>query len=49
MADICAPSLKEEILPAERTLHTENQERANLQGLLIEANRIMRGPRSNQR
>ena len=36
MPDICAPSLQEESLPAESTLTTETQERASLQGLLVE-------------
>jgi hypothetical protein len=49
MPDICAPSLKEESLPAESTLNTETQERTSLPGLLIEANRITRGISSNQR
>jgi hypothetical protein len=49
MADICAPSLQEESLPAESTLTTETQERASLAGLLIEANRITVGISSNQR
>ena len=49
MPDICAPSLKEESLPAESALTTETQERASLPGLLVENNRIMRGTSSNQR
>ena len=49
MPDIHAPSLKEESLPAESALTTETQERSSLPGLLIEANRITRGTRSNQR
>jgi hypothetical protein len=48
MQDICAPSLKEESLPAENVLTTETQERASLPGLLAENNRIMRGTSSNQ-
>ena len=47
--DICAPSLKEESLPAESALTTETQERASLPGLLVENNRITRGTSSNQR
>jgi hypothetical protein len=47
--DIWAPSLQEESLPAESTLTTETQKRSSLPGLLIEANRIMRGTSSNQR
>ena len=47
--DICALSLKEESLPAESALTTETQERASLPGLLIKANRIMRGTSSKQR
>jgi hypothetical protein len=46
MPDICAPSLQEESLPAESAMTTESQERASLPGLLIEANRIMRGTSS---
>jgi hypothetical protein len=38
--DIWAPSLQEESLPAESTLTTGTQERANLPGMLIEANII---------
>jgi hypothetical protein len=49
MPDICTPSLQEENLPAESALTTETQERDSLPGLLIEANIIMRGTRSNQR
>ena len=49
MPDICAPSLKEESLPAESALTIETQERASLPGLLVENNRIMRGTSSNQR
>jgi hypothetical protein len=49
MPDICAPSLKEEGLPAESALTTETQERASLPGLLLDNNRIMRGTSSNQR
>jgi hypothetical protein len=49
MPDICALSLQEENLPAENALTTETQERASLQGLLIEANRITGGTSSNQR
>ena len=49
MPDICAPSLQEESLPAESALTTETQERASLPGVLIEANRIMRGASSKQR
>jgi hypothetical protein len=41
-ADICAPSLQEESLPAESALTTETQERASLPGLLVEDNRIMK-------
>jgi hypothetical protein len=37
-----------ESLPAENTLTTEIQERANLPCLLIEANRIMKGTSSNK-
>ena len=48
MPDICAPSLKEENLPAESTLTTETQERASLTGL-VENNRITRGTSYNQR
>jgi hypothetical protein len=36
-------------LPAESAQTTETQERSSLPGLLIEANRIMRGTSSNQR
>jgi hypothetical protein len=46
---ICAPSLQVESLTAESTLTTETQERASLLGLMIEANRILRGTSSNQR
>jgi hypothetical protein len=49
MPDICAPSLKEESLPAESALTTETHETASLPGLLIENNRITRGTISNQR
>ena len=49
MPDIYASSLKEESLLAESALTTETQERATLPGLVIEANRIMRGTISNQR
>jgi hypothetical protein len=49
MPDICAPSLKEENLPADSALITETQERASLPGLLVENNRITRGKCSNQR
>jgi hypothetical protein len=49
MPDICAPSLKEESLPAESALTAETQERASLSGLLVENNRITRGTSSNQR
>ena len=49
MPDICASSLQEESLPAESALTTEHQERASLPGLLVEANRIMKGTSSNQR
>jgi hypothetical protein len=49
MADICAPSLKEENLPTESALTTETQERASLPSLLAENNRITRGTSSNQR
>jgi hypothetical protein len=49
MPDICVASLQEESLTAESALTTETQERANLSGLLMEANRIMRGISSNQR
>jgi hypothetical protein len=49
MPSICAPSLQEESLSAESALATETQERTSLPGLLIEANRIMRGTNSNQR
>jgi hypothetical protein len=38
--DIWAPSLQKESLPVESTLTTETKERANLLGLLIEANII---------
>jgi hypothetical protein len=38
--NIWAPSLQEESLPAKSTLNIETQERANLTGLLIEANII---------
>ena len=48
MPNICVPSLKEESLLAESALTTETQERATLPGLVIEANRIMRGTISNQ-
>jgi hypothetical protein len=44
-----ASSLQQETLPAGSALTTETQERASLQGLLIEANRITRGTSSNQR
>jgi hypothetical protein len=47
MPDIHASSLKEESLPAESAQTTETQERDSLPGLLIEANRIMRGTISN--
>ena len=47
--DIWAPSLQEESLHVESTLTTETKDRASLPGLLIEANRIMRGTSSNQR
>jgi hypothetical protein len=49
MPDICPPSLQEESLPAEGALTTENQERASLPGLLIEANGIMGRTSSKQR
>jgi hypothetical protein len=49
MPHICAASLQEESLPAESALVTETQERTSFPGLLIEANRIMRGTSSNQR
>ena len=49
MPDICAPSLKEESLPAESALTTETEERASLPGLLVENNRIMTGTSFNQR
>jgi hypothetical protein len=49
MPDICAPSLKEESLPAESTMTNETQERASIPGLLVENNRITRGISSNQR
>jgi hypothetical protein len=49
MSDICAPSLQEESLPAESALTTETQERGSLPGLLIEANRIMKGKSFNKR
>jgi hypothetical protein len=49
MPDICAPSLKEESLPAESALTTEIQERDSLPGLLVGNNRIKRGRSSNQR
>jgi hypothetical protein len=49
MSDICAPSLKDESLPAESALTTETQEIASLPGLLVENNRITRGTSSNQR
>jgi hypothetical protein len=49
MPDICAPSLKEESLPAEIALTSETQERASLPGLLVEKTRIMRGKFSNHR
>ena len=49
MPDNCAPSLKEESLPAESALTTETQERVSIPGLLIEANKITRGTSSNQR
>jgi hypothetical protein len=49
MPDICAPSLQEESLPAENALTTETQERASLQGLMVEAKRLMKGTSSNQR
>ena len=48
-AELCAPSLQEESLPAESTLTTETQERAGLPGLLTEANKITGGINSNQR
>jgi hypothetical protein len=41
--------LQEESLSAESAQTTETQETASLPGLLIEANRIMRGTSSNQR
>ena len=47
MPDLCAPSLKEESLPAESSLITETQKRAGLPGLLTEANRITEGTSSN--
>ena len=49
MPDICVLSLQEESLPADSDLTTETQQRASLPGLLIEANRIMRGIISNQK
>jgi hypothetical protein len=49
MPDICAPSLKEESLPAESTLTTITQKSASLPGLLIEAIRITGETSSNQR
>jgi hypothetical protein len=48
MPDIWAPSLQGETLTAEFQT-TETQERASLSGLLIEANRIMRGTSAIQR
>ena len=47
--DIWAPSLQEEIMPAESTLNTETQEKTSLPGLLIEAKIITWGTRYNQR
>jgi hypothetical protein len=38
--DLCAPSLKQESLPAETALTTGTQERVGLPGVLTEANRI---------
>ena len=49
MPYICAPSMKEESLPAESALTTETQERASFPGLLVENNRILRGTSSNQK
>jgi hypothetical protein len=49
MPDFCALSLKEESLTAESTLTTETKERAELPGLLTEANRIATETSSNQR
>jgi hypothetical protein len=49
MPDICATSLQEESLPADSALTTETQERSSLRGLLIEADRIIRGTSSNSR
>jgi hypothetical protein len=49
MPDICAPTLKEESLPAESVLTTETQERASITCLLVENKSITRGTNSNQR
>jgi hypothetical protein len=46
---ICAPSPPEKSLPTESALTPENQERAVLQGVLTETNRITRGTSSRQR
>jgi hypothetical protein len=47
--DICATSLQEKSLPAASALTTETQERANLPGLLVEANKIKKETSFNQR